>query len=255
MLGCRYIYIILHTFICAIEPCLTNKSWNHPFWGVDPTHLHIIGKKAIDHGLWEIWPISASWRLHFQLPDTIKPWDRAGEMPFTWPAKAAQPMVFPIFANTPRHTNFGEACGQVRWGHPNDDAAIPHSRSFPRLDDTFDPKLDEEEMERHNGPTKWPCTKVRDKNFSAHLQKLTHLEPFLPNGAMPLYLSLKKKTIQFHMASSIAHVKSCVDLKIVTFGWLLHNFHAVNFSHLGEFSKAFTKSCQHGAALSEKKVR
>ena len=192
MLG-YIIYIYIHLWFCAIELCLTNKSWNHPFWGVDPTHLHI-GKKAIDHGLWEIWPTSASWRLHFQ-PDTIKPWDRAGEMPFTWPAKVPRSFRW-FFRLSPTHQgtpisvrpvgNFGEATQMMTLLFH---IADPFQDSY-----TFDPKLDEEEMERHNGPTKWPCTKVRDKNFSAHLQKLTHLEPFLPNGAMPLYLSLKAQS-------------------------------------------------------------
>ena len=50
------------------------------------------------------------------------------------------------------------------------------------------------------------------------------------------------------MVSSMAHVKSCADLKTGD----LCTSHAVNFSHFGEFSKAFTKSC-HGEHSARRK--
>jgi hypothetical protein len=140
-------------------------------------------------------------------------------MPFTWPAKAAQPMVFPIFANTARHTNFGEACGQFRWGHPNDDAAIPHSRSFPRLLH-FWSKI----RRRGNGKAQW-SDKVT--MYQGARQKLlgTSTKADASGALSPKWsyasVLVIKSPIQFHMVSSIAHVKSCADLKIL-FWWLLH---------------------------------
>lgn len=128
-------------------------------------------------------------------------------------------MVFPIVANTPRHTNFGEACGQFRWGHPNDDAAIPHSRSFPRLLH-FWSKI----RRRGNGKAQW-SDKVT--MYQGARQKLlgTSTKADASGALSPKWsyasVLVIKSPIQFHMVSSIAHVKSCADLKIV-FWWLLH---------------------------------